>query len=60
MPGQAIHFLVNLSHNLNLEITLGNKLLQPGVLVFQPVEPPYIVELQHPETLAPGLDRLLA
>src|SRR5262249_20718699 len=44
-------------HDLDLEITLGNELLQPRILGLELLQAPDVVRLKATETLAPGVDR---
>src|SRR4029077_2245680 len=52
-------FCGDLFHHLELKIPLGHELLQPGVLMLQLLQAPYIIRLKHTEALAPSVDRLL-
>jgi hypothetical protein len=47
-------------HDLDLEITLGNQLLQPRILGLELLQAPDLVRLKATETLAPCVDRLVA
>jgi hypothetical protein len=49
----AHHFCGDFLHNIDLEIALGNQLLQPRVLLFELFRTPHVVGLEHPEPLAP-------
>src|SRR5205807_10449893 len=46
--------------DLDLEITLDNQLLQPRILGLELLQAPDVARLKAAETLAPGVDRLLA
>src|SRR5262249_38931676 len=53
-------FSVDLLHDIDLEIALGNELLELGVLGFELAKALNVGRIQLPESLAPGVDGLLA
>jgi hypothetical protein len=57
--GTLTIFCVDLLHHLNLEVTLGDQLLQPRILCLELLQPAHIIRLHGAETLAPRVDRLL-
>src|SRR5215469_1883704 len=59
-PARSPVFCCDFLHDLDLEITLGDQLLQPRILCLKLPQPTHVVRLQAPEPLAPGVDRLLA
>src|SRR5205823_1675926 len=59
-PARSPVFCGDFLHHLDLEITLGHQLLEPGVLRLELPQAPDVARLQAPETLAPSVDRLLA
>jgi hypothetical protein len=53
-------FSRNLFHHVDLEVALGHQLLELGVLLLELPKPLHVDRLQLAESLAPGVDRLLA
>lgn len=47
-------------HHFDLEITLGDQLLQPRILLLELLEPAQVVDAGGAEFLAPGINSLLA
>ena len=56
-PSRSPVFCGDFLHDLDLEITLGNELLQPRILGLELLQAPDVVRLKATETLAPGVDR---
>src|ERR1700741_1415359 len=59
-PARSPVFCRDFLHDLDLEIALGNQLLQPSILGLKLLQTPHVIRLQAPEPLAPSVDRLLA
>src|SRR5262249_51650903 len=59
-PTSSPFSAVDLLHHVDLEIALGNELLELGVLSFELAKAFDISRIQLPESLAPGVDGLLA
>jgi hypothetical protein len=53
-------FCSDLLHHFDFEIALGDKLLQPGILLLQLLQAAHIVAGRGAKLLAPRIDRLLA
>jgi hypothetical protein len=58
--GTLTIFCVDFLHHLDLEVALGNELLQPRVLRLELLQAAHVIRLQRPEALAPRVKRLLA
>ena len=52
--------MIDLLEYVNCELTLGQELLEPGVLAFERAQPLDALRRELAEVLAPGLDRLFA
>jgi hypothetical protein len=57
--GTLTIFCVDLLHDLDLRVALGNQLLQPRILGLQLLQAPHVVGLKRPKPLPPSVDRLL-
>ena len=58
-PSRLPFFCADFLHHLELEITLGDELFEPCVLLIKLSKPSYIEFLELPEPLAPEVYRLL-
>ena len=59
-PARSPVFSRDYLHDLDLQITLGNQLLQPRILGLKLLQAPHVVRLKPPEAFASSVDRLLA
>jgi len=58
-PARSPFFCVDLVHHLDLEVALGDELLQPRVLRLEALPATHVVGLQRAEPPPPDVDRLL-
>src|SRR5438093_787351 len=60
VPAGSPFFCVDLLEHLDVEVTLGQQLLQSGVLGLERAQPLDVDRVHLSEVLAPGVDRGLA